>query len=349
MKVVLTLLARNEADVVDANIAFHLNAGADFVIATDNRSDDGTTDVFRSYERDGHLRLIREEGEGVQNGLWVTRMARLAAREHGADWLIHADADEFYWPRAGSLKEVLSVVPARYGTVRTFVRAFLLRPDDRGFFAERMTVRLSAQAPINDPTSIFRPGSKLIHRADPNVSIGDGTHHVEGAGLETVRGYSPIELLHFPFRTTAQAERKFETALHVWLRNRDGEPPHYYAKGAVAIRDGRLPDVIASLAVDDATLAQGLADGSLVVDTRLRDALRELRVASEGERCFRAPPDGPRLAFSTPDLDEEVRYGVETAVLEEANVVRLARRIDELEARVPTRGRRSRSTARRSA
>ncbi|MCS7051301.1 MAG: glycosyltransferase family 2 protein, partial [Thermomicrobium sp.] len=297
--------------MIDANIAFHLNAGVDFVIATDNRSDDGTTDVFRSYEREGHLHLIQEDGEGVQNGLWVTRMARLAAREFRADWLIHADADEFYWPRGGSLKDVLAVIPPRYGVVRTIVRTFPLRPDTRAFFAERMTVRFSAQAPINDPTSIFRPGSKLVHRAHPNVSVGDGTHSVEGPGLELIRGYAPIELLHFPFRTTAQAMRKLDTALRVWLQNREDEPPYYYKRGAVAIQRERLHDMIAAFTVDDQALAKQLSDGLLVVDTRLRDALRELRVAGTGERCFRVPPQGPPLAFPAPSLDEEVGYGVD--------------------------------------
>ena len=38
MKLVLTVLARDEADIIDAQIAFHLNAGVDFVVATDNSS-----------------------------------------------------------------------------------------------------------------------------------------------------------------------------------------------------------------------------------------------------------------------------------------------------------------------
>ncbi len=42
MKLVMTLRARDEADVVDAQIAFHLNAGVDFVVATEHRSQDGT-------------------------------------------------------------------------------------------------------------------------------------------------------------------------------------------------------------------------------------------------------------------------------------------------------------------
>ena len=43
MKLVQTLVVRDEADVVDAQISYHLNAGVDFVLATDHDSQDGTT------------------------------------------------------------------------------------------------------------------------------------------------------------------------------------------------------------------------------------------------------------------------------------------------------------------
>ena len=65
MKLVLTVLARDEADVIDAQVAFHLNAGVDLVIATDNNSRDGTTEILESYARSGVLHLIREPAEGL--------------------------------------------------------------------------------------------------------------------------------------------------------------------------------------------------------------------------------------------------------------------------------------------
>jgi hypothetical protein len=101
MKLVLTLRARDEADVVDAQIAFHLNAGVDFIVATDHRSEDGTTELLERYAREGYLHLIREQGDEMREGEWATRMARVAATEFGADWVISSDADEFWWPRGG--------------------------------------------------------------------------------------------------------------------------------------------------------------------------------------------------------------------------------------------------------
>src|SRR5262249_33509521 len=143
----MTLLCRDEADIVDAQLAFHLNAGVDYVVATDHRSGDGTTGILERYAREGHLQLIHEDSDEYRQSEWVPRMARMGAPDLGADWVVTSDCDEFWWPRGETLKEVLSSLPERYGLVRALWRTFPPRPDDGRFFAERMTVRLTPTAP----------------------------------------------------------------------------------------------------------------------------------------------------------------------------------------------------------
>jgi Glycosyl transferase family 2 len=332
MKLVMTLLARDEADVVDAHLAFHLNAGVDFVVATDHASTDGTTEILERYARAGYLHLLREEDAEYREVEWRTRMARLAASEFGAEWVVNSDADEFWWPRGSDLKEVLASVPPRYGIVRAFWRPFVPRDDDGQLFAERMTVRLSPEAAIHDPTSQFRPNAKVIHRAHPRLKVGRGNHAVEGVAMQPLRGWHPVELFHFPLRSLAQVQRKASiyrasdaTRLH------DG-----HRKLHVALEAGNLADQYSEHVVDDAALERGLADGSLVFDTRLRDALRVLaHGGGDDGTAFVLPENGVgRLRLPRPTVVDDAAYAAEAAVLGEADTVRLQRRLDELEARL---------------
>jgi hypothetical protein len=334
---VFTVLARDEADVIDAQISFHLNAGVDFVIATDNNSRDGTTEVLESYARAGVLHLIREPAEGLRQGEWVTRMARLAATKYAADWVVNSDADEFWWPRGGTLKEVLDAVPPPYGIVRSFWRSFVPRPDDDRFFAERMTIRLSQQAPINDPSSFYRPVTKVAHRADPNVVVGRGNHGLVGSSSRALATWHPIEVLHFPQRSRAQWARKVELQGVAFTKHIERAGTGYHLTSYSALQQGRIDDQYAAMVVDEEAAERGLADGTLVEDTRLRDVLRSLRLPSEpeGARCFAVAADlGTPFALPPTSAADDAAYAVEAAALSEADAVRVQRRVDALEQRV---------------
>jgi hypothetical protein len=318
VKLVQTLVVRDEIDVVETQISYHLNAGVDFVIATDHDSRDGTTDVLESFERSGHLRLIREQGK-MQDSAWRTRMARLAASEHGADWVIATDADEFWIPWGRTLKEILEGIPESHGVTWALTRPFVPRPDDGEPFHERMTVRLSPHAPINDPTSAYRPHAKVAHRGDPEITVSYGGHLAHAPSLRPLRDWYPVDVLHFPFRSGAQYERKGVRGV------RDNKPLGQYVRALAASGAGRVESMFDSLVVDDDAVARGLASGALHVDTRLRDAMRAIRA---GEAV--APT--PMVAES--EVADRVRVIVDAGSLRDADLVRVRRRLDELDVRV---------------
>lgn len=310
MKLVMTLLVRDEADIVDAQITHHLNAGVDFVIATDHGSIDGTTEILEEYASEGYLHRIAVTGE-MYDGGWRTSMARLAATEHGADWVINTDADEFWMPLNGSLKETFAGIPAQYGVVFALSRHFVPRPEDDAFFAERMIVRASPTVALNDPTSPYRPHLKVAHRGDPDITISHGSHSASSTRWNAIHHWHPFQVLHFPFRTSAQWE-------HKGVRRARGDSQlGQYVAALLASEAGRAGERYEALVVDDTELERGLREESLAFDARL---LGSLGLGLE--------PTAAPLGLPDPDAISE------SAAVRDADVVRLHRHVDELAARV---------------
>jgi hypothetical protein len=341
MKLVMTLLVRDEADIVDAQIAYHLHAGVDFVVATDNRSEDGTTEILERYAREGVLHLLREPGDDLRQSEWVTRMARLAATDFGADWILNTDADEFWHARGATLEELFAAVPARFGAVRGAWRNFVPRPDDERFFAERMTARLQTPSFHPHPLSTH---FKSAHRARADVRIGRGNHEALADDLVALRGWYPIEILHFPVRSYAHCRRKYVTQFVALERNAEKGIPRHMAEAYEAYRAGMLDAFYAPLVVDDATLEAGLRDGTYAIDTRLRDTLRSLGFgAADAHAAMSGPSPGSAV-------DEATRFAAEYSALGEADLgATYGERIDALEARLVRLERGPLSRARRLA
>jgi hypothetical protein len=193
-------------------------------------------------------------------------MARLAATDFGADWVLNSDADEFWCSHGAPIKAVLAEVPKRFGTVRAVMRNFVPRPGD-GFFAERMNVRL-VPGRVTLPrfrVHPFHAQDKVLHRAHPDVVIGEGNHEARWPSSVDLRGFWPLEVLHFPMRSPEQCVRKWRNYERHGYSGYDvltDFDPHVYYK---------------SLVVDDNALAPGVETGSFVVDNRLRDALQTVR------------------------------------------------------------------------
>jgi hypothetical protein len=323
MKLVMTLLVRDEADIVDAQIAYHLDSGVDAVVATDNRSEDATTEILERYAREGVLHLIREPGDDLRQSEWVTRMARLAATELGADWVLNADADEFWRARGTTLKELLAAVPERFGAVRGAWRNFVPRPDDDRLFAERMTARLLTPSFHPHPLSTH---FKSAHRARTDIRIGRGNHEALADDLVALRGWYPIEILHFPVRSLEHCLRKYVTQFVALERNAEKGIPGHMADAYVAYRAGTLEDFYAPLVVSDDALADGVRSGDLALDSRLRNRLRALGFG-DAAPAAEDPPVAPVLA--------DAAFAAEYSPLRDSDVgLVYAERVERLESRL---------------
>jgi hypothetical protein len=324
MRLVMTLLVRDEADVVDAQIAHHLAAGVDFVVATDNRSSDGTIEILERWAAEGRLHLLHEAGDDLRQSEWVTRMARLAVSEFGADWVFNTDADEFWWPRGPSFEDVLATVPTRFGVARGAWRNFVPRPPGHDFFAERMTVRYCSPSFHPHPLSTHL---KSIHRGVADVRVGRGNHEAFGSALVPLRGWFPFEVLHFPVRSLEQCRQKYVAQFVALERNAEKGIPGHMEEAYRAWLAGDLEGFYDPLVVDDEALDSGLADGAYAVDTRLRDRLRTLG--------FGSAVDAPPLPFERPEVEESGQFAAECSVLSEADLGEAyGRRIADLEARL---------------
>lgn len=189
LRVVATILARDESDIIAANIEHHLSQGVTRIIVTDNRSVDGTGDIAARYPE---VEVIHEPGDDHRQSEWVTRMARIACK-FDPDWVVHLDADEL-WCGLSCLRTIS-------GRVAGCQSGVLHPPCGLDFDLTSMSKYLD----FGNVTGL--PGEcKVAHRPDPDITITHGNHGV--AGCDDAVFTTSVVRHHYPVRSYRQFEGK---------------------------------------------------------------------------------------------------------------------------------------------
>jgi len=271
----MTLLVRDEADIIASHIDFHLSRGVDHILAMDNRSEDATTDILLSYQAKGVLTYIFQPQDDYSQSVWVTQMARQAALELKADWVINSDADEFWWPDSGNLKDTLAAVPDNIEAVRVERTNFIPPAETSPLsFAAAMTVR--ERQSFNALGQPLPP--KLCHRGLAEVVVSQGNHDAYVQGRPLTATSAPLAILHYPVRSYDQFANKIAKGGAAYQRNTElpeGVGATWRRLHAQLAR-GELRAAFDAQTLSDAEIADGLAQGRLIRDERLRDALAAL-------------------------------------------------------------------------
>jgi hypothetical protein len=326
-KLVMALKVRDEGDVLEANLRFHHALGVAHFVVTDNGSTDETPEILRRYAEAGLATVIDEPGTDyrIAGAGWLTRMARMAATDLDADWVIHTDADEFWLPAEGSLRSTLGSVPDDYGVVVAPRVEFVGRPDGPGTFADRLTIRearsrlqpkvahralpnvvsldrgahdVALEGPDGDVASTLRPPGRAVHRTvrdEEDASSSDDPQLEEETKLVWAPTW-PLRILHFPVRSFEQFKRRTEVAIF------EGHYPDWgrFKRLRELYEQGKLEEVYADLVLDDEDVEEGIRDGRLARDERFARLLPECRDPLDG-----GEPGTVRVEASAEDAARE--------------------------------------------
>lgn len=288
----MSILVRDEVDIIEHNIRYHAAMGVKHFVVTDNSSKDGTRELLEELSDEYSLTIIDEPSHTIDQDLWVTRMAKAIQEKGGYDWIIHNDADEFWHPDngrslpvaindtlrlSGKLKNQVGVLSCpRFNMIGSIEDS---RSPDFRFY--RNTHRVKQDVPLTEGEQQWNDSDtntvarlildKVMTRTDGLSTIEYGNHGAEH-DLFTEE-CSSVTIYHFPVRTYQQFEKKVKNygeSLKANTRFEESSSVHlrYWYKRYL---QGKLIQEYESIAFSEERLAkleqQGYLEPSTVISS----------------------------------------------------------------------------------
>jgi hypothetical protein len=279
MKLVMTMMVRDEADIIRATLEHHRAQGVDRIIVTDNGSLDGTTDILEEYAAQGLVDLRSDPRHRKQQSEVVTAMAREAYTMYGADWVINADADEFWVAHdpTRTVRDVLENTPRDFQTFLVPVIDMIGAPALEGSGLDRLQYRDNRTvAELHSVGLLAHSTPDAVHIGTSDIEVAQGNHAVSLASRGAPARNDSLEVLHLPWRSWAQYSRKVEAAGLAYSAPGapTPSPNHHGMRDFTRLQEGLLEGYYLIRHPDSDQLERGVASGTLVRDDRLAELSR---------------------------------------------------------------------------
>ncbi|KZY99329.1 hypothetical protein A3746_05340 [Oleibacter sp. HI0075] len=251
MRLAMTILVKNEADIIEDNVRFHARQGVDCFAVMDNASDDGTREILERLSKEFDLHIIDQPDQNYQQALWMTQLAEYARTKLKADLVISNDADEFWVADEGSsLKDHLTTKDSVV-TVKRFNMALseeALKPN-----YQYLDSNLVVTNPIfyDSSTQINASAvSMLLVKISPKTIVNPyglikmkcGNHRAKhGWRLINKRGESRIKVYHYPIRTYGQFKANIENRKRL-LESTNARMGDHYRRWVKLLDEGKLEE-----------------------------------------------------------------------------------------------------------
>jgi len=232
----MTILIKNEIDIIEKNIRYHAKKGVDSFVVMDNNSTDGSREILDELSKEFEITIIDEKGVYNQ-AKWMTKLSNIAKEKYNPTWLIPNDADEF-WYTENSLKDVLP----NKGAVLTVDRFnFLLYEDLDAWYNSKIRVenpifyRKHTQLDVDKISIVLTKISpKVIIKPKGLLWIRGGNHkalHINNIKdyfkhYDKIDRFNKINVYHYPIRSFEQFKKNIENRKKL-LEKKAKMGPHY--------------------------------------------------------------------------------------------------------------------------
>jgi hypothetical protein len=295
-KIVLLTLPSDQGDILKDYIEWHLNLGVDFIIARDCGSSDNTHEILNLFSNRGQLQWFLMPDRNISKYSPADTLAKMAIDQHGADWIIMSDVDEFLCPQGDDLRTILQRAAAD-GVTAISVPCFNMTgriPESGERATETLTLRVdqpvietpehwrSGNIPV--PYIFMRSHSKTIARTSAFVEYGPGSHTVNTACGRTEH-LPDLHLLHYPIRGFDKLQTKIANASAFFEENKHLEAwwAWQWRRWIRLDREGRLREDWETQFVSPARAEELIRDGICTVDETLANWIKEQELSRSRE------------------------------------------------------------------
>lgn len=289
MSLAMSILTRDEADIIEYNIRYHAEQGVDCFVVTDNGSRDGTREILDQLASQYDLEVIDEPSMIIDHDLWLTRMAHRIRDQYKADWIIMSNADEFWvadnLDLMQSIERDVATAPVPGRTIATLncqrnsmIPSRELALDSHYSFLDNVYKVLETLTERDRPGSWHENNSNTLIQTLPGKSIS----RVAGLLSNTQYFHDPLQpsesieamstrILHYPVRSYHQFEKKVVNFGRSMGKNKRFEHSHnrHMRYWFNLYQQGELMHEYLSIVLPEARLQELLEKGNVCIDDSL--------------------------------------------------------------------------------
>ena len=275
-KLAMTLLVRNEEDIIESNIRFHAKLGVDVFVVMNNGSTDSTVDILRELRKEFPIQLFHQPVHNYQQRQWMFRLACEAKNRMGARWVISNDADEFWVPKNLSNQNKIFDIKKllhKYDSVVTVKRINCLLDQDcltlekfsQAPYYVNKTIQYTKNQELHDDTismALANISPKVIVNPFGLIKISAGNHRAKHwISWLTAREESQLIVRHYPFRSWQQFKLNVERRVKLLQNHPQTRMGEHYHRWVRQYKQGLLEEEFEKLYVSSKNTHDWLAKG----------------------------------------------------------------------------------------